>query len=242
MNYTPYSHSKIACHEDCAQKFKIKYLDKVKYKPDQRHFEKGNYYHWILENYPTPPSEPFDWKYNPPAKREEFEQFIRGFLKHPRTQHLLKKFKSIREYNFQIHGELNNLQAIDANKYESTCYGYIDYMGYDIEDPTHIVVVDWKSQSQPYLKLPSDQMDMYATWVFMYMPNVNTVTVEYGFIQNGDYSSMTYKRDESAVDLKNKFINRITTVENDETFERNVTKKCKWCEYENVCQPFAQRR
>jgi len=238
MNYTPYSHSKLSCFEECPYKFKCKYIDKVKIQGDPKHFEKGNWYHWLLENYPNPPEEAWEWKFNGAEKQAEYMDYIRAFLKDPHTQWLTKECKSAREHLFQYRGTTEDYQAIDGSKWTSMCYGYIDLLALDPEDPYHVILVDWKSQSNSKLKLPSAQMDLYAAWAFLYMPKAEKVTVEYGFIQNVEYASYTYTRADSE-SLIQSVINRIDTADKTTDFKRKVEKNCKWCDYVNVCNPFA---
>ena len=143
MNHNPYSHSKISCYEECPYKFKARYLDKLKIAADPKHFEKGNYYHWILEHYPNvPPDAPFVWKFNGPEKQKEFEVYIRTFLKNPRTQYLLRNCKSLREYEFQVHGDLEKQIAEKANKWISLCWGYIDLMAIDLKEPKNLILIE----------------------------------------------------------------------------------------------------
>ena len=239
MNHNPYSHSKISCYEECPYKFKARYLDKLKIAADPKHFEKGNYYHWILEHYPNvPPDAPFVWKFNGPEKQKEFEVYIRTFLKNPRTQYLLRNCKSLREYEFQVHGDLEKQIAEKANKWISLCWGYIDLMAIDLKEPKNLILIDWKSQSQSYIKLTGPQLAMYAFWGFLFT-DAETITVEYGYVQNNQYDQLVYYRDEDYDILRKGVINRIEQVESDSEFKRKVTKKCKWCDYANACNPFA---
>ena len=102
----------------------------------------------------------------------------------------------------------------------------------------NLVLVDWKSSKQSYTKIAGPQLKLYALWAFLYT-TVETVTVEFGFVQDNLYEQLVYTREDDFEMLHGEVINRIEQVESDSEFKRKVTKQCKWCDYANACNPFA---
>jgi len=230
MNFTPYSHSKITSYENCPRAFKFKYIDKIKITLDPRFFEKGNFYHKVLENYPDKPVK-FNWKYNDEDKQKEFIQNIREFIQTPHVKNLLaNKFASELEFKFD-----ENLEPTNISKWKSGLYGYIDYIG-STEDK--IYIVDWKSKDHGK-RFPTNkkQLEMYAAWIFAVRPKLKKVICEFAYIENKTFDTFEYTREDGERFIED-IINRINIIENDSQFEKNVRKECSNCDYFNICKPF----
>ena len=50
MKYSPYSFSKIEVFEQCKNKFKLQYIDKIKTSSSNIHLERGTFFHHLLEH------------------------------------------------------------------------------------------------------------------------------------------------------------------------------------------------
>jgi hypothetical protein len=231
---SPYSYSKISCHEECHRLFKFKYIDKIKIKGDETHFEKGNFYHWLLENYPTPPLDSFKWKFTSAKKQQEYLNTTKKFISLEKTQELLKEFKLATEVEAKIGPDLKVFNDI---KWNSLFYGYIDYVGKH-KKPNWLNIVDWKSQDHPKYPQNRFQMELYGLWVFLARPNIEGVTCSWGFVENKTYESFDITREADFDRIMQTFINKIEKVEDDTEYERNVTESCKWCDYFQHCKPF----
>lgn len=230
MRFTPYSHSKITSYENCPRAFKFKYIEKIRIVLNPIHFEKGNFYHEVLENYPDKQVD-FKWKYNDEFKQKQFIQNIRDFIKTPHVKNLLaNRFAAELEFKFN-----KDLIPTDTIKWNSGLYGYIDYIG---KDGDEIFIVDWKSKDHGE-RFPTNkkQLQMYAAWIFAIRPTLQKVTCEFAYIENKTFESFTYTR-EDGERFKEDIINRINTIESDHSFNKNVRKECQGCDYYDKCKPF----
>jgi len=233
MKYSPYSFSKIECFQSCPYKFNLKYIQKIKIAPpDPRHFEKGNFYHWMLEKYPCDPSD-FKWKYADEHKQKLFISNIDDFIKEPKVQSLLKK-KLGTEVEFKYDNELD---PTDGSKWKSGLYGYIDYVG--MLDKETYLIADWKSKDHgERFPTKESQLEMYATWIFDVRPKVNKVFCFFYYVEDKTFNMFEYTREENHLTLKTNIINKIKNIECTKEFSKNVAKTCDRCDYFKICKPF----
>lgn len=230
MKFSPYSHSKITSYENCPYAFKFKYIDKIKITLDPRFFEKGNFYHKVLECYPDKEVK-FNWEYNDEVKQKEYLQNIYEFIQVPHVQNLLaNRFGAELEFKFD-----EALAPTEISKWKSGLYGYIDFIG---AEDNEIFIVDWKSKDHGE-RFPANkkQLQMYAAWIFAVRPKLQKVTCEFAYIENKTFETFEYTREDGKIFIDD-IINRINTIEKDTKFEKNVRKECSNCDYFKQCKPF----
>jgi len=232
FKFAPYSHSKITCYESCPKAFEFKYIKKIKITIDPRFFEKGRFYHKILEHYPEPIN--FEFKYADEKQIKIYKENIDNFINSGNIKDcLLSKFGT--ELEFKFDSELN---STDISKWKSALYGYIDFIG---KENDSIVVIDWKSKDHgDRFPCNEKQLQMYAAWVFTIRPNLKKLTCKFSFIENCSEQSFEYTR-KDAENFKIDILKRIDLIENDLKFERKIKKECKDCDYFNLCKPFNVR-
>jgi len=228
LKYSPYSFTKIESYLKCPKIFQYKYIEKLKIKVDPSHFEKGRYYHSVLEYYPKEID--FYFKYTDEATQEIYKETIQRFIEHPHVQELLNnKFASELEFKFD-----DKMDLTDISKWQSHLYGYIDFIGKDEE----IYVIDWKSKDHG-VRFPTNkqQLEMYAGWIFKARPKLQKIKCEFAYIENITFETFEYTR-EQGLGFVQDIEDRIKIIENDLKFDKKLSKKCTKCDYFNNCKPF----
>jgi len=228
LKFSPYSHTKIETYYQCPKAFEYKYIQKLKISIDPRFFEKGQYYHSVLEHYPNEID--FKFKYTEEHEQELFKKNIERFIANDHVQELLNnKFAAELEFKFD-----EDLNITDIIKWNSHLYGFIDFIGKDDD----IYIVDWKSKDHGD-KYPTNkkQLQMYAAWIFKARPRLQKIKCEFAYIENITFDTFEYTRKDGEQFIQD--INkRIQLIESDVSFKKDVKKSCTKCDYFNVCKPF----
>lgn len=230
LKFAPYSNSKIKTFELCPYKFRLTYIDKVKVSKATHFFEKGSFYHYLLENYPTAPPKAFKFNFANSEQQNEFIETVKKFVQIEEVKNMLTKWSLKRE---QCAAIMPDWTPSDSRK-KSLIYGYIDYLGQ--ERPKEIILSDWKS-SDNYAPDPK-QLEIYGTWCFAAMPNIDTIKTSFWFVQNQYKDEYVLTREHDYQRMKDDLSCRINRIENETAFARTVNADCKWCPYEHICQPF----
>jgi len=236
MKYKPYSFTKLQTYKKCPYLFKLKYIDKIKVAPpDPRFFEKGRFYHYVLEYYPE--LKPFKFKYLTEDEQNKYQNSIQQFIELPRVQHLLEH-KFATELEFKFDEDLNPKNV--GSKWKSALYGYIDFVGCEInqDNESEIHIIDWKSKDHG-AAYPTDktQLEIYAIWIFGVRPNLQKIICEFAYVENQTFQSYTITRKDSEL-IKKDIINKINIIENDKELKRLTSRQCKNCDYFTICKPF----
>lgn len=223
--FAPYSYSKISCYKECPKKFKFNYIDKMYKFEDAPHFEKGKFFHYVMEHYPHIPPKKFKFRHFGETQQTEMVDKIKDLLTNDtRLIDLLTKYKLKAEHTFYI-GENFNVMSKKKN---SLIYGVIDYIG---KKDDEVLIVDWKTGKS---EASFDQLQMYAIWAFLAMPNINKVRIALYYLEQDRVDEELVER----VSLENlllKYINIINSIETDTNFEKKKSNKCEWCIYFNEC-------
>lgn len=239
MKYTPYSYSKIGCFKECPHKFELKYIKKIKIPPkDPRFFEKGTFYHWVLEHYPNVKPEDFQFKHSTEEEQIKYVATIKSFIEDDKVRALLTQKKLSNEFEFKFDESIN--VEVEKTKWNSALYGYIDYVG--MMDKNTYLIIDWKSKKHINFPNNVDQLEMYATWIFQARPKVDKILAFFYYIEPAEdgkqYELHTLERVKDLDRMKENIINNINTIEQINSFEKKVTQKCSRCDYFDKCKPF----
>ena len=73
------------------------------------------------------------------------------------------------------------------------------------------------------------EMDRYAMSAFMWRPEIDEVTVEYHYCDQGQVSRGVYTRSEDLPALEEAYEKVATKIRADHLFAANPSYKCKWC-------------
>ena len=250
-----YSHSRLSCYEQCPQKYKLKYIDKVKTEVEQSieaflgsrvhetleklyqdlKYQKVNTLDELLDFFHS------EWKknwddsivivkeeYGPENYLNMGEKFITDYY---------KKYKPFDQGKTISLEERVLITLDDAGEYK--LQGFIDRVMESKEG--YYEVHDYKTNSR--LPLPDyldndRQLALYAIGIKERYPDVKDVRLVWHFLAFDKEVDST-RTEEELEALKKDVISLIEKIENDEKFVANPTTLCNWCEFKPICRQWS---
>jgi len=248
---TIYSYSKLKCYEQCPQKYKFQYIDKIKIEAKDSidlflgkrvHETLTKLYHDRQYQKETTLNELLDYLHYKWAKK--WNASIEIVKKeYPPEDHLKMAEKCIIDYYNRYkpfnHGKTIALEEhILINLDESGKYklcGYIDRLTEAEERCYHIY--DYKTCSRvPSLEdIKNDrQLALYSIGVKERYPDVKNIRLVWHFLKF-DREIDSVRTDAELEELKKNTIQLIDTIENTEEFPTHPSKLCDWCKFKPMC-------
>lgn len=230
--FSPYSYSKQESWHSCPQKFKLNYIDKIKVQTEHSAFEKGSFFHKVIEDdllsdVPWHEETEFNFKLLNKTEQDILKAETKIFLNseyYKKIKEAFNKSETGVELGFAFDEEWN---AIEYTK-ESLLLGYIDCV---MIHKNTAVVIDWKTGKYKEPKWQTyDQVMLYALWIFKMYPEVESVKGIYCYVEHDKQNSKVYTRQEMKI-IETTFKNKLSKIENDDKFNKNVSKLCAWCDY-----------
>jgi len=246
-----YSHSRLSCYEQCPQKYKLKYLDRVETEVEQSveaflgslvhetleklyrdlGYQKVNTLEELLAYFRGEWEKNWDdsivivkEEYGPENYRKMGEQFITDYY---------QKYEPF-DQGRTISLEERVMIALD-DAGEHKLQGYIDRVMETEEG--YYEVHDYKTNSRLPLQeyLDTDrQLALYAIGIKERYPDVKEVKLVWHFLAfNKEVDSTRSEEDLEA--LKRDVISLIEKIESDEKFEAKPSLLCDWCEFKPLC-------
>src|SRR3989338_6157047 len=220
-----YSHSKLSTFEQCALKFKLKYLDKVK--PDyEQSIEAflGKKVHETLE-----------WLYKNPSIKIVKEEFDKEYYFNTGIKFLINYF--VNNFPFKdntIALEKKIMLNLD-NQGEYQLVGFIDRLVHDTEKNI-FEIHDYKTGAlKSQQELDNDrQLALYSISIRESYPSASEVRLIWHFLEWNQKKISTRKIDELQ-QLKQEIIALIKKIESSSEFKANPGILCNWCEYRSYC-------
>jgi len=252
---TVYSHSRLSCYEQCPQKFKLQYIDKVETEIEESiEAFLGNRVHETLEKLYR------DLVYQKVNSLDDLLLFLHiewdtnwvdsiVIVKeeYGADNYLKMAEKYITDYykRYQPFTDCKTIALEDrilVNLDEEQNYqlqGYIDRLS-EAGDGFY-EIHDYKTNS----RLPLDdyirsdrQLALYMIGVKKSYPDVKNVRLIWHFLAFDKEVDST-RTNKELEQLKKDTISLIDTIESDEKFEASPTYICDWCEYKPVCKQWS---
>ena len=250
-----YSHSRLSCYEQCPQKYKLKYLDKVETEVEQSieaflgskvhetleklyrdlGYQKLNTLNELLDFFHS------EWKknwddsivivkeeYGPENYLKMGEKFITDYY---------NKYKPFDQGRTIALEERVLITLDDSGEYK--LQGFIDRVMESEEG--YYEVHDYKTNSR--LPLPEyldndRQLALYAIGIKERYPDVKDVKLVWHFLAFDKEIDST-RTDEELEALKKDVITLIEKIESDEKFAANPSLLCDWCEFKPICRQWS---
>ena len=250
-----YSHSRLSCYEQCPQKYKLKYIDRVETEVEQSvEAFLGVRVHETLEKLYR------DLGYQKLNTLEELLGFFHDEWKKNWSDSIVIVKKGYGPENYLKMGErfitdyYNKYKPFDQgrtisleeriliNLDESGDYklqGFIDRV---MESKAgYYEVHDYKTNSR--LPLPEyldndRQLALYAIGVKERYPDVKDVKLVWHFLAFDKEIDST-RTDEELEELKGKTIELINRIESDEKYPAKTGVLCDWCEFKPICKQWS---
>lgn len=231
MKHTPYSSTKINLFSSCKYSWFLTYIQKVKVKTSTKYFEKGKFFHHVLEHYPNTPGK-FKFKWATEVQQDAYITAIQEFISIPEVRDLLTKFALRREETCNL---TEDYQFTDK-KDKALFTGYVDYIGQ--EHPGELIIADWKTSKKYEPNV--FQLYLYAFWAFSIMTKIDKIKIGFCYVEDKSLEWMYFERDRDFETIKNTVINKIQEIEECGDFKKNPSKGCNFCPFfDTHCKPFA---
>ena len=252
---TVYSHSRLSCYEQCPQKFKLQYIDKVETEVEESvEAFLGSRVHETLEKLYR------DLQHQKMNSLEALLVFLREEWKKNWSDEIVIVSNEYNQENYLKMAEkyvtdyYNRYKPFDEEKTvaleerilidldDASAYklqGYIDRLT-ETKDG-YYEIHDYKTNSRlplaDYIK--SDrQLALYMIGVKNNYPDVKHVRLIWHFLKFDKEIDST-RTDEELGKLKNDTIKLIETIEQDKTFKASSSLLCDWCEFKSVCRQWS---
>lgn len=221
MKYSPYSFSKINTHISCPKKFEHVYIKKTPQGPcDMTALFKGAALHSLLEHHPNCSNHKLAEKY-----KYIYEEFIKSELGEKYLS-----YPSIREFSFGLTKKLEPCQYKDK---EALFRGSVDYI---CNIDNELYLCDWKSgKYKETIYQDYNQLMFYAIYFFIKYEHVDIINISYIYIEHNLENKMKLERKYFNNYVKT-LIDSIKNIENDIVYNKNITKVCSYCPFEEHCK------
>jgi putative RecB family exonuclease len=252
---TVYSHSRLNCYEQCPQKFKLQYIDKVETEVEESvEAFLGSRVHEVLEKLYR------DLQFQKMDSLDDLLVFLRDEWKknwsddivivnneYNQDNYLKMGEKYISNYYHRYHPfnqgktvaiEERILINLDENG-EYKLQGYIDRLT-EVKDGFY-EIHDYKTNSRlPMVDyIQSDrQLALYMIGVKNNYPDVKHVRLIWHFLKFDKEIDST-RTDDDLEQLKKDTVSLIDTIESDEKYEASPSYICDWCEFKPVCRQWS---
>jgi len=246
---TAYSHSKLGTFQQCKQKYKFQYLDKIKLESkDTIETFLGGLVHKTLEKLYK------DLKFQKLNSKEELLSFFKESWNKEWNDNIIIVKKEYNKENFKEMGikfisdyyehykPFNNLTTLgleteyrldldDGNQYHVR----MDRLSCDKEGNYYVCDYKTNNQLKPQEELDEDrQLAMYSLWVKDNFKDCKSVKLVWYFLAF-DKEMVSERNEEQLLNLKLDIQNIIKEIENCKNFPTNVTTLCDWCAYKSIC-------
>jgi putative RecB family exonuclease len=252
---TVYSHSRLSCFEDCPQKYKFHYIDKIETEVENTvEAYLGGLVHETLEKLYR------DLQYHKKNTLNDLIGYLRDEWVKNWTDSILIVKKEYNQNNYMKIAEkfitdyYNRYTPFNQNKTialedriiinldDSGDYklqGYIDRLS-EVKDG-YYEIHDYKTNSR--LPLPEyiendRQLALYAIGVRNRYPDAEDVRLIWHFLAFDKEIDST-RTEKELIDLKQNTIGLIDQIENEQKFTPNQSGLCSWCEFKTICRQWS---
>lgn len=218
-----WSFSKLMMYENCAMRFKLKYIDQLPEPPQPKDspLERGSRIHDRIDQYINGVTHTYA---EPEAKK--IDVFV-PIIEHLRTLREAGMATAEQDIFFNADWELCDRSSVwlwlkkDFNVYD-----------YYSKDGPRTITGDWKSGNSAYKTVEHiQQLQLYVACDALEFPDAVEHVAELHYVDEGWIRSATYTHEE-ALKFVGKFQARADRIYNDRFFRPNANKvTCKWCPY-----------
>ena len=234
LKYAPYSFSKISSFVSCPQKFKFQYIDKIGVFIETPALIRGRAVHYCIENFHLDISEYSDEIKNSIKQFPEILDIVENFKKSNLGQKYLYNIEKtpINEYKIGLSKELEPTEYSKTSLFN----GIVDYICVLKENNENMFnLCDFKTgKLKDSRYMDYNQLLFYAIYFFekYKLPKIkitfiyvehdveNDLILEYQYLNN-------YKRE---------LLQNISKIEKCENFNKNITKLCDYCAFQDKCK------
>ncbi len=221
MKFAPYSFSKLTTFEDCPQRFKFQYIDKIKRDDRNEALVKGSNVHNILEKFGT-------YKLDNTAEENIVRNFVKSEIAKKYLPSLVGIEKSIRETSIGLD---ENFEPCSYYSKRAVFRGKVDFI---CKIDNVLNICDYKTgKYKDEVYQDYRQLLLYSLFFFKKYPNVDTIRISYIYVEHNLENSMMLERKylDKYLETLSNMINNVETA----TEYNRKTKFCNWCPYKDLC-------
>ncbi len=238
MKYAPYSFSKMDCWKSCPRKFKLNYIDKIRFDGGSLALERGSYIHHLLEHEILTDPEYKTTNVLTQTEKDKCDIIVKEFCESKLGKQMVGMETVSKERDISLSYKLKPNGYWDK---DSLIRGSADKIGKGARD---FHTVDWKSggYNEAFPK-SNDQIMFYGMHFLIENPDVDKIYGHYVFIEHQAKTSYTFFRKDLNTYLK-KYLRWIKEIEQDTEFNKNPTTLCYYCDYAKMgyCDGFEQAK
>ncbi|HLC78146.1 MAG TPA: PD-(D/E)XK nuclease family protein [Candidatus Nanoarchaeia archaeon] len=245
---TTYSHSKLGTFQQCKQKYKFQYIDKIKLESkDTIETFLGSLVHKTLEKLYK------DLKFQKLNTKEELINFFKECWNkewydkilivkdYTKENYFNMGIKFISDY-YEHYKPFNNLTTLgieteyrldldDGNQYHVR----MDRLSCDKEGNYYVCDYKTNNQLKAQGELDEDrQLAMYSLWVKNNFKDCKNIKLVWYFLAF-DKEMISERNEEQLLQLRNDVQNIIKEIENCKNFPTTISALCDWCNYKPTC-------
>ena len=221
MKFAPYSFSKLTTFENCPQRFKFQYIDKIKRDDRSEALIKGSNVHGILEKFGTS-------KLN----NSKEENIVRNFVKSEIAKKYLPSLVGIEKSTREISIGLDeNYEPCSYYSKKAIFRGKVDFI---CKIDNVLNICDYKTgKYKEEVNQDYRQLLLYSLYFFKKYPEIDKIRISYIYVEHNLENSMILERKflDSYIAILSKMINNVETA----TEYNRKTCFCNWCPYKNLC-------
>lgn len=233
MKYAPYSFSKISTHQNCAMRFKLQYVDKIKMPwVKNKALEKGGFIHHIIEKRllnEDVRSAITNYKITEHDSYKDMLPLIKDILLSDRMKRYTEStYPKYVEEGFGLYIDSKGIELGTYKKMNGispTIRGYIDFM---IDEGKTVRIIDHKTG-----KFKEDQNKLQLLIYFLVavlkFPNATNFIVQFDFVEHNKSIEFEFSRDMFEENAR-EVMSVIKSVETDNEFKKQDTF-CNWCPF-----------
>ena len=229
MKYSPYSFSKINLYEQCPRKYKFQYIDKLGVWIPNIATERGSFIHLLLENHTKDKKTKFKFHIATEEQQKECFDIFTTFLDSDIGKETMVS-DAIAELSFGMKITETGLDICNYGDKSALFRGKIDHTIF--KDKDTIRVIDFKTGKVSPFPMPL-QLIMYAIYLFYKYPDVNTIETLFLYVEHLEEKQYIFKREHLTASTE-KLLEKIITIENDETFDKKPSALCSYCDFKTV--------
>ena len=253
-----YSHSKLKCYEQCPQKFKLQYIDKIRIEFKESielflgkrvHKTLKKLYQDLMYQKENTLEDLLIFLHNQWAKNwnDSIKIVKKGYYPEDylkmAEKFIIDYYNRYKPFNHGTTIALEERILIDLDRSQGyKLCGYIDRLT-KAEDG-YYEIHDWKACSRlPSLEtIENDrQLALYAIGVKDRYPDVKDVRLVWHFLKF-DREIDSTRTDEELEKIKQNTIQLIDVIENTEEFPTNPSLLCNWCKFKSICSSETKRK
>lgn len=230
------SWSRLSDYNQCALKFKLKYLDKnPKFKEDESaspHLVRGSNVHKALENYVVQVQSQgqLEVKITSLPEVETTKPFVDRFLQNYDVV--------VPESQIAINDQWQRVEWFDRSAYYRAIFDLIALR------PTDVQIVDYKTgKMRDYDGGPSGfgQLHLSGAIALTLWPDVPEVTTTYAYVDHRQTIAKRFTQEEDRERLVAHFKAEHEKVNSDDKFRPTVNEFCKWCPATRDMCPYSRK-